>query len=231
MFFKLTKYQTIMQLIFQSELDALAVAEQLYMCERVGETLIVDDHDCQALELAIALVQASNPYSILPEVIDSKCNLPFPRHERECNTQCTPKIYVVCLSAYNSGFLHGLWIDATQEVENIEEDINWMLSWSPMPDNYPYEEWAIHCCENFKNFSIRKYESLEYVSKLAQVLGNSEDAGVIAKWLDYAKNRVMNLDTRASTNSYYCNHWKTEHDFIWQSCEIQKMYELVRTNM
>lgn len=26
----------------------------------------------------------------------------------------TPRVYVACLAAYNSGFLHGAWIDAGQ---------------------------------------------------------------------------------------------------------------------
>ena len=31
-------------------------------------------------------------------------------------------IYVACLAAYNNGCLHGAWIDAAQEPEEIEEE-------------------------------------------------------------------------------------------------------------
>jgi len=29
------------------------------------------------------------------------------------------RIYVACLSTYNNGFLHGEWIDATLEIDDI----------------------------------------------------------------------------------------------------------------
>jgi len=34
-------------------------------------------------------------------------------------TTDTPRIYVACLAAYNSGKLHGEWIDASQTAEDI----------------------------------------------------------------------------------------------------------------
>ncbi|MCG8594183.1 MAG: antirestriction protein ArdA, partial [Kiloniellales bacterium] len=39
----------------------------------------------------------------------------------------TPRIYVACLAAYNAGHLHGCWIDAIQDAEDIQDDINAML--------------------------------------------------------------------------------------------------------
>ena len=44
----------------------------------------------------------------------------------------TPRIYVADLAAYNAGYLHGIWIDATQEIENIWQQIRTMLAASPM---------------------------------------------------------------------------------------------------
>jgi hypothetical protein len=39
----------------------------------------------------------------------------------------TPKIYVACLAAYNSGYLHGKWLDALDEDE-INKDIYEILA-------------------------------------------------------------------------------------------------------
>jgi antirestriction protein len=52
-------------------------------------------------------------------------------------TQTTPKIYVACLAAYNAGYLHGDWIDADQDADDIYQEIRDMLSRSlfPMPRN------------------------------------------------------------------------------------------------
>jgi antirestriction protein len=216
-----------MQLIFNSEIEALSIAEQLYNIERVGKILIAEHLDFQALELAVKLAEVNFPAFSFPIVSSLKCRLPFPRHERECNDENSPKIYVACLSAYNNGHLHGLWIDASQEPEEIREDINWMLSWSPVADDGTCEEWAIHDYENFHGLSLGEYESLEYISKLAQALDNADNAEAMAAWLDYAKDRIMNPDVEALAeefSSYYCGHWGTERDFVWQSDEIEEMF-------
>ena len=52
-----------------------------------------------------------------------------------------PKIYVACLAAYNNAYLHGKWIDLTQELEDVWTEINTMLKSSPIPEA---EEYAIH---------------------------------------------------------------------------------------
>ena len=42
------------------------------------------------------------------------------------------RIYVACLAAYNNGILHGCWIDAEQEPDEIRSGINEMLKASPI---------------------------------------------------------------------------------------------------
>ncbi|HIF0227108.1 TPA: antirestriction protein ArdA, partial [Legionella anisa] len=44
----------------------------------------------------------------------------------------TPQIYVACLAAYNNGILQGKWIDATQDVSTIYDEIHEMLAKSPI---------------------------------------------------------------------------------------------------
>lgn len=41
------------------------------------------------------------------------------------------RIYVACLAAYNNGKLHGAWIDATDDIDDIQDQINEMLESSP----------------------------------------------------------------------------------------------------
>ena len=53
----------------------------------------------------------------------------------------TPRIYVACLAAYNNGYLHGDWIDADQDVDEIRDEIATMLARSPIEHA---EEYAIH---------------------------------------------------------------------------------------
>ncbi|MEM7579091.1 MAG: antirestriction protein ArdA [Cyanobacteria bacterium P01_A01_bin.80] len=151
-----------MNIVFDSEQDAVSVAEQLYNVERLDNILFIQNADSRAINLAVSLAQIKT----VTFNASLKCPLPFPRHERECTDANTPKIYVACLSAYNNGYLHGLYIDATQEPDDILDDINWMLSWSPMADIEACEEWAIHDYECWEGIKLSEYEDIETVSEL-----------------------------------------------------------------
>ena len=51
------------------------------------------------------------------------------------------RIYVADLAAYNAGYLHGVWIDASQDLEDIQAQVDTMLAASPVKGA---EEYAIH---------------------------------------------------------------------------------------
>lgn len=76
----------------------------------------------------------------------------------------TPRIYVADLAAYNSGYLHGVWIDASEEVGDIQDQINAMLAASPVPDA---EEYAIHDYEGFDDYQLGEYEGIEAAHDIA----------------------------------------------------------------
>lgn len=75
-----------------------------------------------------------------------------------------PKIYVADLAAYNSGYLHGVWIDALEDVDGIQEQINAMLATSPVPDA---EEYAIHDYEGFDGYRLGEYEGIDTAHEIA----------------------------------------------------------------
>jgi len=72
-----------------------------------------------------------------------------------------PEIYVADLKAYNDGELHGIWIDAAQDVEDIEKEIKEMLK----EENT--EEWEIHDSEGFGDVDVHGM-SLDEISRLAK---------------------------------------------------------------
>ena len=78
-----------------------------------------------------------------------------------------PRIYVACLAAYNSGYLHGKWIDADQDADDIMSDIMAMLESSPIENA---EEWAIHDYEGFGALQIREYVGIASVAEIAEFL-------------------------------------------------------------
>lgn len=75
----------------------------------------------------------------------------------------SPRIYVASLSDYNAGRLHGEWIDATQELEQLEEAVQEMLARSPSPGA---EEYAVHDYEGFGRLHIDEYLPLGTIALL-----------------------------------------------------------------
>ena len=74
------------------------------------------------------------------------------------------KIYVADLAAYNSGKLHGVWIDATDDLDDIWDQIKKMLAQSP--EDFA-EEIAIHNYECFSGYHIEQYTGIEEAHKIA----------------------------------------------------------------
>lgn len=93
------------------------------------------------------------------------------------------QIYVACLAAYNSGILHGCWIDADQEPWAIYDSIRAMLNASPIPQA---EEWAIHDHEGFEGVSIAEYEGIERVSEFARFIAEHGKLG--AELIDHFRS-------------------------------------------
>lgn len=91
-----------------------------------------------------------------------------------------PRIYVASLSDYNNGILHGEWIDATQEPDQLDEAITAMLARSPSDPHA--EEFAIHDYENFGTCPIGEYDSLDWISVVAR--GIDEHGLAFAAWAE-----------------------------------------------
>jgi len=85
------------------------------------------------------------------------------------------RVYVADLAAYNNGFLHGVWIDATLDPDEMQEQVNEMLKATPLDEEA--EEYAIHDFEGFGAYRVSEYEGLESVHKVACFL---EEFGDVA---------------------------------------------------
>lgn len=84
------------------------------------------------------------------------------------------RIYVACLAAYNSGTLHGVWIDALQDVADIWAEIATMLQASPIEDA---EEHAIHDYEGFGDVRLSEYAAIESVAEIATFIEEHGELG------------------------------------------------------
>jgi len=121
------------------------------------------------------------------------------------------KIYVTCLAAYNSGHLHGIWIDANQNPYDILEEVNTMLQASPIEEA---EEWAIHDYDGFEGASINEYDSFETVSKTAEFI--DEHGALGAQLLNY----YSDLDeAQTAIKDRYAGEYESLEDFARELTE------------
>jgi antirestriction protein len=108
--------------------------------------------------------------------------------EREPRLQ--PRIYVASLSDYNAGRLHGTWLDATGDTEQLATGINDMLARSPEPGA---EEWAIHDYEGFGPLRLSEYESIDTIARIAG--GIAAHGPAFAHWAAIAGTATDDLDS------------------------------------
>ncbi|MDT0495824.1 antirestriction protein ArdA [Algiphilus sp. W345] len=87
--------------------------------------------------------------------------------------QAEIRIYVACLATYNNGILHGRWIDACQDDDDIRGEIAAMLAASPIAGA---EEYAIHDHEGFEGASVSEYAGIDEVTELLAYFGDLDDA-------------------------------------------------------
>lgn len=102
---------------------------------------------------------------------------------QEAEPRAGPRIYVASLSDYNDGILHGTWLDAAVEHDDLQTGIHQMLAASPTARRYgePAEEWAIHDVEGFGGLSVGEYESVERITAMAK--GIAEHGLAFAAWV------------------------------------------------
>ncbi len=127
------------------------------------------------------------------------------------NITVNPRIYVACLAAYNNGHLHGNWIDATQEEDEINQEISEMLKKSPIEDA---EEWAIHDFEGFEGVSISESTGIEDIVNYAAFIAEHGELGgaVLSNFGD-------NLDDAATAFENHAGEYKSLADFAEELTE------------
>lgn len=121
------------------------------------------------------------------------------------------KIYVADLAAYNAGHLHGVWIDATLDVEDIQAQVAAMLADSPVSDA---EEYAIHAYEGFDGYTVSEHEGLESVHAVAEFIAEYPDFGgaLLAHFNDLD-------DAKRAASDNYCGTYASLADYAQELTE------------
>lgn len=97
------------------------------------------------------------------------------------------RFYAACLAAYNAGYLHGAWIDASSDEDEMMAEVTAMLAASPIPGA---EEWAIHDYEDLPR-SFGEYTGLAQIAEFVELVefsaevGGPEDCADVAALVDH----------------------------------------------
>lgn len=128
-----------------------------------------------------------------------------PEHHEQPTETPRPRVYAASLADYNAGRLHGRWIDADQETDEISEAITAMLGTSREPIA---EEWAIHDYEGFGKLRLSEYESIETIARLGEGIG--DHGAAFAHWAAIAGTDPAALD---EFEDRYLGHWNSLTEF------------------
>ena len=132
------------------------------------------------------------------------------QHEAEPTPQ--PQIWVGSLADYNNGVLHGAWVDAARDPDEIQADINTMLAASPWTarTGEPAEEWAIHDYDGFGPLRIDEHENLGWISRVAK--GIAEHGLAFAAYADVMQAEEL----LASFDKAYQGHYDSLTAYVEQ---------------
>jgi antirestriction protein len=117
----------------------------------------------------------------------------------------TPRIYVASLSDYNAGVLHGEWIDADQDPDELNAAVQAMLAASRED---VAEEWAVHDYEGFGPFRVGEYESLSTISAVG--LGIAEHGPAFAAYVSWAGT---DQEALGAFENCYLGRWDSLNDY------------------
>lgn len=130
----------------------------------------------------------------------------------------TPRVFVTCLAAYNSGDLHGQWVDATDEDE-LRESVKRVLASSPIPNA---EEHFFSDTDGFGNL-VSEYTSVDQVARLGALI---EEHGleVVELVSDYAGGDPDDIDRRIDeVERYSAGPHASQHHTL--ECWAQELTE------
>lgn len=154
---------------------------------------------------------------------------PEASQQAEPEPKRSPAIYVASLADYNNGILHGAWIDAARDPEDIQADINAILASSREPDA---EEWAIHDYEQFGRWRVNEHDSVELVSRIAK--GIAEHGYAYSAWADVSEGEPASFDID-SFHDAYLGHYDSIADYVEQMAdelgytrELEKLPDYLR---
>src|SRR6266508_5155906 len=140
----------------------------------------------------------------------------------EASSGIVPEIWVGSLADYNAGVLHGAWLDATLEPDELAAAVQFMLRNSHEPDA---EEYGVFDYDGFGDAAslLGEYPSLATVSKVAQ--GIQEHGQAFAAWAAYVgPEQAEQLDR---FEDHYLGEWDSTEAYAEDLLEESEAYRVI----
>lgn len=136
--------------------------------------------------------------------------------ERADKLTLRPMVWVGSLADYTAGRLHGEWIDAAQDDQDLHAAVQAMLAGSPeaADSGLPSEEWGIFDHDEFGAYRVGEYEPLERVAAVAR--GIREHGAAFAAWAELTRDEP---DRLADFEDTYLGHWNSAEDWAREVLE------------
>jgi antirestriction protein len=140
---------------------------------------------------------------------------------REQERRDSPKVWIASLSDYNAGHLHGAWVEADQEPDDIWAGVNEVLRTSRIPGA---EEWAVFDYEGFGALKLSEYESVERISRLGRGIAEHGEAfAAFAALLGDSEDELLQR-----FEDSYLGHWESltayAEDYM-QNCGLDDLLD------
>jgi antirestriction protein len=132
------------------------------------------------------------------------------------------RFYAACLASYNAGVLHGAWIEASDDVAEMQLEVNAMLRASRFPNvtvKHPVtgesvpsaEEWAIHDSEDLGKVS--EYAGLEAIAERVKLAAVADDIGIPLSVVLEVKDDNVSNDVESFIRDNYRGQYDSWSDF------------------
>ena len=150
------------------------------------------------------------------------------------------RIYVASLTDYNSGILHGIWLDFDdfESADEVKEAIDDMLKASPTALRYPLagpaEEFAIHDFEGWCGLRLGEYESIDALWRAYEVLckmldDDKRDPEAICAFIEWRGGGIAEIDDEFHDefDDRFSGRWDCEANFAEYLLEERGMLDEV----
>lgn len=144
------------------------------------------------------------------------------------------KFYAADLAAYNNGQLHGVWIEATSDVEDMQEKVGAMLAASPVGDA---EEWLVHDYDDeLKAIShLGETSDLQEIADIMEAvedIENDYDDAILHILVAWVQEQTNPTNWKSTLDDAFAGEWNDPEDYAADLCEnsgyIEKMPESLR---